>query len=247
MRGPAAPPDGAAHRRPYDLLVFDWDGTVMDSVDSIVACTRATVAELGLAPMPEERIRETIGLGMGETIERLAPDATAAEAARVLECFRRLWIETYRHRLVLFAGATGLLDDLADAGYLLAVATAKSRRGLDHDLAVSGLAGRFHATRTADEAFSKPHPKMLLDLLDELGVAASRALMVGDAVWDLQMAANAGVPALAVCSGACTRDELLAHGPLACLPGITELAGWLEGATPAPAGPAATTDGGARR
>ena len=225
---PMTSPTGPTSRRGrYDLLVFDWDGTVMDSVGPIVACTVATLAELGLPPVPEERIREAIGLGMRETIERLAPEATAAEAARVHECYRTLWVESYRHRLVLFEGAADLLAGLAGDGYLLAVATAKSRRGLDHDLATSGLATCFHATRTADEAFSKPHPKMLLDLLDELGVGASRALMVGDAVWDLQMAANAGVPAVAVCSGACTREELLGHAPLACLPGIGHLAAWL--------------------
>lgn len=219
---PAAPPP-----RPFDLLVFDWDGTLMDSLGSIVACTRATLAELGLPPLEEEAIRQSIGLGIDDMVERLSPGGGAAQAAAVKRCYRDLWLSTYRERPVLFAHAEPLLAELEAAGYLLAVATGKSRRGLDRDLAATGLAPRFHATRTVDEAPSKPHPGMLLSLLDELGVAPRRALMIGDSVWDLQMAANAGVPAVGIATGGYRHGELLAHGAAGCVECLEELVGWL--------------------
>ncbi len=212
---------------PFDLLVFDWDGTLMDSVGTIVACTRATLAEVGLPDLPEERIRQAVGLGIGETVELLAPGAGPDEARAVMECYRRHWFSTYRELPVLFAGAAELLDRLRVAGYLLAVATGKSRRGLDRDLAATGLAVRFHATRTADEARSKPHPQMLHDLLAELGVRPEAALMIGDSVWDLEMAAAARVPALGVATGGYDRAELLARGPLGCVAALAELEAWL--------------------
>lgn len=215
--------------RRFELLVFDWDGTLMDSLGSIVACTRATLERLRLAPLPEGEIRRAIGLGLLETVERLAPGAGPETVEAVKSCYRDLWLSTYRERPVLFPAAARLLGDLAGAGYLLAVATGKSRRGLDRDLAVTGLADRFHATRTVDEAPSKPHPGMLLDLLDELGVRPGRALTIGDSVWDLQMAANAGVPALGVATGGYPRPQLLEHGAAGCLECLEELAEWLTG------------------
>jgi phosphoglycolate phosphatase len=215
--------------RPYELLVFDWDGTLMDSMGSIVACTRATLTEVGLPALPEAAIRQAIGLGLGETIERLAPGTSPAVVERIRECYGRLWVATYRERPLLFAGAGELLAGLEAEGYLLAIATGKSRRGLDRDLAATGLAGRFHATRTADEARSKPDPEMLASLLGELGVRPASALMVGDSRWDLQMAANAGVAALGVATGGYHRDELVACGPAGCVGCLEEVRGWLAG------------------
>ena len=215
--------------RRYDLLVFDWDGTLLDSVGSIVECTRATLAELGLPELPEAAIRATVGLSLDEAMLRLSgggPDTQAAE--RVRDAYRRHWFGTYAQRPVLFTGVEALLSGLEEAGYLLAVATGKGRPGLDRDLAASGLAGRFHATRTADETRSKPHPQMVLDLLDELGAAPRRTLVVGDSIWDLQMAAAAATAAVAVCTGAHPRADLLACSPLACLAGVCELADWLK-------------------
>lgn len=215
--------------RRYDLLVFDWDGTLLDSVGSIVECTRATLAELGLRELPEAEIRATVGLSLDEAMLRLSGGGTEPRAAeRVRDAYRRHWFGTYAHRPVLFAGVEALLSGLEEAGYLLAVATGKGRPGLDRDLAASGLAGRFHATRTADETRSKPHPQMLLDLLDELGASPRRTLVVGDSIWDLQMAAAAATAAVAVCTGAHPRDDLLACSPLTCLDEIRELAEWLK-------------------
>lgn len=218
-------------RRPYDLLIFDWDGTLMDSVGSIVECTHTTLAELGLPALPEPEIRGAVGLSIAETIRRLSGgDPDPEVARRIQETYRRHWFDTFRERPVLFPGVGGLLEGLEGAGYLLAVATGKGRRGLDRDLETTGLGARFHATRTADEAPSKPHPRMVLDLLDELGVRAERALVVGDSVWDLQMAAGARTPAVAVATGAHPRPRLLACSPLACLDRVRDLAAWLAGA-----------------
>lgn len=213
----------------FHLLVFDWDGTLMDSIGSIVECARAAAAELGVAAATEEVMRTTVGLGLADTIERLLPGASADDARRLVEAYRRHWIATYRHRSRLFPGAAEMLAGLDDDGFLLAVATGKGRRGLDHDLDATGLAGRFAATRTADDAPSKPHPQMLLDLLEELGARPGETLMVGDSRWDLEMAANAGVPAVAVATGTWPRDKLAGYGPLATLGGVAELPDWLEG------------------
>lgn len=220
--------------RCYDLLIFDWDGTLMDSVGTIVECTRTTLDELGLPPLPEAVIRGSVGLSVTETIRRLAPDGGADDepdpevAARIRETYRRHWFGTYRERPLLFEGVDAMLRRLETAGHLLAVATGKGRRGLARDLEATGLGGRFHATRTADEARSKPDPQMILDLLDELGVGPARALMVGDSIWDLQMAVAAHTPAVAVTTGAHPREELEKLSPLACMGRVVELEPWLR-------------------
>jgi phosphoglycolate phosphatase len=211
------------------LLVFDWDGTLMDSIGSIVACTKAVMAELELDGVPDKTIRGTIGLGLRETVDILCPGGGDVMYHRILECYRKHWVATWRDRPVLFEGVREMLDELADEGYLLAVATGKSRRGLEHVLDQTGLTGFFHATRTVDEAFSKPHPQMLLDILDELGVHPKAAVMIGDTTYDLEMARNAGTPAVGVCSGSHGREELLGLKPLACLRVVTEVPGWLAG------------------
>lgn len=217
------PSDSSAFR----LLVFDWDGTLMDSIGTIVACTQATIRELELGELPEQTIRGTIGLGLKETIDILSPGCGEEMYGRILECYRKHWHSTYRDMPLLFDGVGEMLRELAGEGYLLAVATGKSRRGLDYALDQTGLLDLFHATRTADEAFSKPHPQMLLDLLDELGVEPRDAVMVGDTTYDLEMARSARTYAVGVCSGGHCREELERLGPLACLDQVVELAPWL--------------------
>jgi len=217
-------------RRRYDLLVFDWDGTLMDSVSTIVECTRTTLDELGLPQLPEALIRGSVGLSVEATVRRLTPggEPDAETARRIQETYRRNWFDTYRDRPILFPGVGDLLASLQAAGYLLAVATGKSRRGLARDLEACGLAPVFHATRTADEARSKPDPQMLHALLAELGAQPRRALMVGDSIWDLQMAGAAAMPAVAVATGAHPRPDLLAENPLACFDAVGQLAAWLD-------------------
>jgi phosphoglycolate phosphatase len=212
----------------FRLLVFDWDGTLMDSVAAIVGCMQAAARELGIEPVAEEAVRRTIGLGLADSRQAMGFDGDDALWERLVAGYRRHWAATYHERSVLFPGATETLAALGRRGYLLAVATGKSRRGLDRDLAATGLAGTFHATRTADGGCGKPHPRMLLELLAELGVGGAETLMVGDTTFDLEMAANAGTRAVAVCSGTHPRRELLEHRPLACLAGVGELASWLE-------------------
>jgi phosphoglycolate phosphatase len=214
----------------FDLLVFDWDGTLMDSIAAIVACTGATLADLGLPALPEETIRGTIGLGLRETVDILCPGGGDEMYAQVLEFYRKHWLATYRDLPVLFEGVREMLEALSEEGYLLAVATGKSRRGLNHMLVETGLARLFHATRTVDEAFSKPHPQMLLDILDELAVPARSAVMIGDTTFDLEMAQSAGTASIGVCTGSHCREELERYGPLTCLDRVVELREWLVGA-----------------
>lgn len=211
----------------YRLLVFDWDGTLMDSIGAIVACMQVTVAELGLAPIPEKAIRDTVGLGLQESLDLLVPEAGREIRQEIREVYRKHWFATFREHLLPFPGVEQSLTALADAGYLLGVATGKGRRGLDRDLAATGFGRLFNASRTAEESFSKPHPQMLLDLLDELGVPTRDALMIGDTTHDLLMARNAGTAALAVCSGSHLREALLELEPLACLNSVCEVPAWL--------------------
>jgi phosphoglycolate phosphatase len=211
------------------LLVFDWDGTLMDSVATIVACTQAVIAELDLGEHEDATIRGTVGLGLRETVDSLVPGCDDQLYDQVLASYRRHWVGTYRDRPMLFPGVPAMLAELARRGYLLAVATGKSRRGLDHALDQTGLRAHFHATRTVDEAAGKPDPQMLLAILDELGVRPAAAVMVGDSIYDLQMAANAGTHSVAVASGAHRREELAALAPRALLDRIADLPGWLAG------------------
>ena len=211
----------------FRLLVFDWDGTLMDSIGTIVACTQAAIRELELGELPEQTIRGSIGLGLRETIEILSPGCDEELFSRILGCYRKHWVSTYRDAPFLFEGVKEMLRELADAGYLLAVATGKSRRGLDYALEQTGLSGLFHVTRTVDEAFSKPHPQMLLDILDELGVHPREAVMIGDTTYDLEMARSARTASVGVCSGGHGREELLRFGPLVCLESVVELTPWL--------------------
>ena len=211
----------------FRLLVFDWDGTLMDSVGSIVACTQAMLQEMKLDEVPEPTIRGTIGLGMRETIEVLVPGCSDELYERIIDTYRSQWWSTFRDRPVLFPGVDAMLRSLSEEGYLLAVATGKSRRGLDHSLEQTGLRELFHSTRTADEAFSKPHPRMLLDILDDLGVQPREAVMVGDTTFDLEMARNAGTAAVGVCTGSHCREELQELAPLVCLERVADLPAWL--------------------
>jgi phosphoglycolate phosphatase len=212
----------------YELLVFDWDGTLMDSEARIVACVEAAVEDLGLTSPGREAIRNIIGLGLREAVHSLFPDGDDHLHLDIAERYRSHFFTAKEAPSELFEGTREVLDTLCRSGYLLAVATGKGRSGLDHALETTGLGDYFHATRTADETFSKPHPEMLHQILDQLGVLPSRALMIGDTEYDLQMASNARVASLGVDYGVHDRERLLKHRPLACLEKITQLPGWLE-------------------
>ncbi len=213
---------------PYRLVVFDWDGTLMDSAASIVDCMRRSLTDLGFEVPPENVIRGTIGLGLDSVLARLCPDRSSEERLRVRERYRHYWLTGDRVPSRLFAGARPAVEALAERGHLLAVATGKGRQGLDLDLESSGLGELFLATRTVDEARSKPDPQMLLELMDELGARPAETLMVGDASYDLQMARHAGVASVGVLTGIHRREELERWGPVACLEEVGQLPGWLD-------------------
>ncbi|MCB1034496.1 MAG: HAD-IA family hydrolase [Acidobacteria bacterium] len=213
--------------RPFELLIFDWDGTLIDSIGTIVACTQAAVADLDLPPIADEAIRNTIGMGLKETVEALLPGADPELYQRLREVYFKHWVSTYAERPLLFDGAEETLVRLHQAGYLLAVATGKSRRGLERDMDRVGTRELFAATRTVDEAPSKPHPEMVLALLDELGVQAGGALVIGDTSYDMEMATSAGTRSLGVSTGSHSCEELASYRPLGCLPSVLHLPDWL--------------------
>lgn len=213
---------------PFSLLIFDWDGTLLDSISSIVECTQRALRDLDQPLVPDEQIRGAIGLGLRETVERFAPGCDEALFRAIVETYGRHWLETYCHQPRLFPGVRELLENLRQEGYLLGLATAKGRRGLNRDLEATGMGGFFLTTRTVDEARSKPHPQMILDIADELGATTDRTLMVGDTIHDLEMAHNARAAAVAVCSGSEGRTALEEARPLVCLDRATELPSWLS-------------------
>ena len=211
----------------YKLIVFDWDGTLMDSEDRIVASASAALSDLCLPPLPRDRIRNIIGLGLKEAAEALLPGRSESFYGQYIDRYRHHFLEADTTPMPLFEGVTETLVDLHGQGWLLAVATGKSRRGLNRAFEETGLGELFVASRCADEAPSKPHPGMLEELMEELGVSPQETLMVGDTEYDLQMALNAGTSAVAVCYGVHERQRLLEFSPLACLQAIGELRDWL--------------------
>jgi phosphoglycolate phosphatase len=214
-------------RNGYELLIFDWDGTLFDSIGSIAACTMATMDELGIEGVSEHAVRQTIGLGLAETMQMLFPDAEPLLRQRVREVYFHLWPD-FRDRPILFQGAVEALQGFAEDGYLLTVATGKSRMGLNRDMDRSRTHELFVTTRTVDEAPSKPHPGMVLDILDELGMRPHQALVVGDTTYDLEMAKNAGASSIGVMTGSHRREQLLTADPLDCLDSVVDLPSWLE-------------------
>jgi phosphoglycolate phosphatase len=211
----------------YQLLVFDWDGTIMDSEAKIVACLQAAAIDLEIDPPAEDQARQVIGLGLIEAVARLFPDAPSALHQPLADRYREHFLELNRTQPRLFPRAREVLEQLS-SDYLLAVATGKSRRGLDKELDDTGLRPLFQANRCADETLSKPHPQMLQEILLELGVNAAETLVIGDTEFDMQMAANAGVAALGVSYGVHDRERLLLHGALHCLDAIHELPEWIN-------------------
>jgi phosphoglycolate phosphatase len=215
--------------RKFDLLVFDWDGTLIDSAAAIVSAIQAAISELNWEPRSNRDLRNIIGLGWLEACRVLYPDYADAEFER-LRAFYKNHFHTglLQPSAALFEGVAELLQTLTEQGYLLAIATGKSRAGLDRDLQQTGLQRWIVTSRCADETTSKPHPQMLLEIMDELMIAASRTLMIGDTEYDMEMARNAGTAAVAVSYGVHETERLLTYQPLACIRGINELLDILE-------------------
>lgn len=198
-----------------DLVIFDWDGTLIDSTDRIADCLLAAAHEVGAPPLARERYRSIIGLGLPEALRDLYPEADESILAGLRAAYARFYIDAERDPCRPYAGAVELLETLLARGMRLAVATGKNRPGLDRAFAGTGLRDYFAVTRTADETRSKPHPRMLLEILADQRVSPERALMIGDTGFDLEMARHAGVPSIGMTHGAHAPEELLRHEPLA--------------------------------
>ena len=211
----------------YELVVFDWDGTLLDSAGAIVNAIQSACRDLDL-PIPDEaRARHVIGLGLADAMRHAVPDLPLDRYQAMVDRYRFHYLSG-DHQLTLFSGVREMLARLHAAGHILTVATGKSRLGLDRALDHSGLRPLFRSSRCADECHSKPHPQMLEELMAEYGVAAGATIMIGDTSHDLLMASNAGVDSLAVTYGAHPHDHLLEHKPLACLHTVQELDQWLK-------------------
>ena len=213
-------------QRRFRLIAFDWDGTLADSTTMIAQCIQAACQDLGEAVPADDLASHVIGLGLADALQLVAPQLPASRHPELAARYRDHYLAR-EHDIVLFAGAAEMLQDLHAAGYLLAVATGKNRRGLDRVLAHTGLSGRFHATRCADEGRPKPYPDMLLHLMDRLAVTPAQTLMVGDTTHDLQVAHAAQVNALAVAYGAHSGAELAQEPSLAILESVAALREWL--------------------
>jgi phosphoglycolate phosphatase len=210
----------------YRLLVFDWDGTLADSTALIAGAIQQTCRDLGL-PAPDDSVaRHVIGLGHRDAIGLVAPTLAPSDIERFSERYRLHYLVGDAD-IPLFPGVVDMLEELDRRGFLLAVATGKSRRGLARALAQHRIAHRFVASRCADESFPKPNPAMLLTLMEVSGVTRDETLMIGDTTHDLDLARNAGVDAVAVAYGAHPASGLAAMAPLATVHSLGELRSWL--------------------
>ncbi|VEF26518.1 Phosphoglycolate phosphatase [Shewanella baltica] len=233
----------------YDLVIFDWDGTLMDSIGKIITCIENMAKALQLPIPTESDIRDIIGLSMTEALRVLFPQGLNLSASSAYSQhqhpknafsqgeddqyqqmraeFKAQYLHLDTTPTLLFAQAPILIDELHAQGYQLAVATGKARAGLDRVFAQTGLGRYFVASRCADEVHSKPHPEMISSLLKELNIAPNRALMVGDSLLDLTMAANAGIDSVGVTYGAHSAEKLLQAGPIALIDSPAQLLQYL--------------------
>lgn len=209
------------------LIVFDWDGTLMDSAAHIVACLQNAITELSLEPKTNEEVKNIIGLGLREALLALYPQANDEELTALVERYRKHFFDQQTAPCELFTGARELVEELHAKDYFLAVATGKGRNGLDKVLKETGMGEFFPITRCANETHSKPHPQMMLDIIDYYGIEANEAIMVGDTEYDLQMANNAAAHSVAVTYGVHEKQRLLDCKPLTCLDSINDLHQWL--------------------
>jgi phosphoglycolate phosphatase len=214
-----------AHR--FGFVVFDWDGTLADSTAIIAVALQQACRDVG-EPVPSDvDARYVIGLGLADALRHVAPGLPPQRYPELTARYRHHYFARDAS-IPLFAGVREMLAELGAAGFVLGVATGKSRAGLAHAFAQHGVGGFFAATRCADEGFPKPHPDMLLRLMDSVGAGPGETLMIGDTTHDLELARNAGVAALAVAWGAHAPAGLAQQGPLATLHSIPELRAWLR-------------------
>lgn len=210
----------------YKMVVFDWDGTILDSTGAITRSIQNACLDVGLPDPGEEIASYVIGLGLSDALRHAAPGANDAQIKLLIELYRKHYLSK-DHELELFAGAVPLLKTLNEMGVICTVATGKSRQGLNRAMSNSGTAPYFMGSRCADECHSKPHPQMILELIEEFDVDPANVVMIGDTTHDLNMAQAAGVHALSVQTGA-HPPKLLDQVPhLKSFHSINELAPWL--------------------
>jgi phosphoglycolate phosphatase len=214
----------------YQVVVFDWDGTLMDSTRDIVRSMQLACADLDLPVPSDQQAAWVIGLSLERALEHVVPDLDEANRARFLERYRFHYL-TRDRELRLFDGVRPMLDALTRKGVHLAVATGKSRVGLNRALETADIGHYFEATRCADETLGKPHPQMLFELMDEMAAEPNAVLMIGDTSHDLNMAANAGVHGLAVTYGAHDEAQLREHPHQDMLHCVASMHRWLEART----------------
>jgi len=212
----------------YSLLVFDWDGTLLDSQAQIVNCMQSAISELDLEPRSNDQIVNVIGLGLEKAVAQLYPAIEMALVTKTAQTYREYYLFKDKTPSPLFEGTTEALNTLRETGYDLAIATNKSRRGLDKGLSETGLKDYFPITRSADDAHPKPHPQMLEEILTDHNIEASKALMIGDSEYDLQLAKNTKVDGLAVSYGVHGLMHLLKQDPVGFIDQIGQLPDWLS-------------------
>ena len=212
--------------RQFDLIAFDWDGTLFDSTAIITRCIQLAVRDVGGTVPSDQDASYVIGLGLMQALAHAAPDVPKDKYPELGARYKHHYTQ-HLHDISLFAGVLPMLADLRSRQHLLAVATGKSRKGLDEALHAVELRGVFHASRTADETMGKPHPRMLQELMSELGVPKERVLMVGDTTHDLQLAINAGCASVGVSYGAHEPAMFVSLHPRFIAHSVTELHGWL--------------------
>ena len=212
--------------RQFDLIVFDWDGTLFDSTALITRCIQAACADLGLTVPTDTQASYVIGMGLVEALQHAAPQLPRERYRELAQRYRMHYLGR-QHEIVFFDGTLAMLQSLRERGHRLAVATGKSRQGLDEVLNTSALRGLFDATRTADETASKPDPKMLYELMAQLQVVPERTLMIGDTTHDLQLAVNAGCASVAVSYGAHDHSAFAVHPTLHVAHSTADLHRWL--------------------
>ena len=213
---------------PYSLLVFDWDGTLIDSIEQITSSLQAASKIVCNEEISEDAARSVIGLGLQEAVERLHPDKEMSLVEKMADTYRHHYLHENDIPSNLFEGVTEMLAELKGKGFTLAIATGKSRSGLDHSIAEHDVAHYFSTTRCAGEYRSKPHPEMLQGIVNDTRTKLEHTLMIGDSEHDLMMANNAGVSSVAVTHGAHTADRLMEHKPLLCLDRVSDLTAFLS-------------------
>lgn len=211
----------------FDLLIFDWDGTLADSTKAIVDAINFASQDTGLSQPTEQASRDIIGLELRQALRVLFGDVDADTLNQLAQRYHYHY-SARQDYIPLFNGVMEAMQELADAGYMIAVASGKGRKGLHHAIESSGLANLIIASRSSDDCHSKPHPQMLDEIKDELGVVSERAVMIGDTTFDLQMASHAGMASLGVTYGAQSRENLLPHSPLATFDNFATLYAWLR-------------------